>query len=96
MDIENVTGGIAMKQAVKLVFQKHEESYAVECFNMEEVEKICIGRACNLVVAAYRSENEISEQEQVAVVFLKNKPNQCFPLKDWGISFLYDFVMLEK
>lgn len=84
-----------MKQAVKLVFQKHEDTYVVKCFDMEEVEKICIGRACNLVVAAYRSENEISEQEQVAVVFLKNKPNQCFPLKDWDVSFLYDNLMPE-
>lgn len=79
-----------MRQAKEIIFQSFNESYLIEHFDMEDVEKICIGKACNLVVAAYMEENKISDQEQVVVVYLKGKPNRCFPLKDWEVSFLYE------
>ena len=81
-----------MRQAKEIIFQNFNEPYFVVHIDMEDVERVCIGKACNLVVAAYMEENKISDQEQVAVVYLKGKPNRCFPLKDWDLSFLHDNV----
>ena len=85
-----------MRKAKKLLFQKWDESYTVESFDMDEVEKICVGRASNLVMVAYQSENDISDQEQVAVVYLRDKPNRCFSFKGWEMSFLYDIARTDN
>ncbi len=83
---------MGMRQAKELIFQKIDEPFVVEHFDMEEVEKVCVGKAANLVVDAYREENDISEQEQIAVIYMKNKPNRCYQLRNWDMSFLYDNV----